>query len=124
MITNLEKKELGPMTRDLRDHRKRKGLCMFCGTHPHKEGQKCPNYDRLRLASVKTTPVRGTNKPKRGSGKGRKSESQAKNFVVKESDSSTSPEGEGSSTKEEVQQIEVKRTARSRSLSQTSQRRK
>jgi hypothetical protein len=119
VITNLEKRELGPMTRDLRDLHKHKGLCMFCGAHSQKEGQKCPNYDRLRLASVRTSE--GREKRRDGSGKsrtggtrsgGRKKE---KNFSVKESESSTEPEEDEED--EEVAAVDVRRTARSRSMS-------
>jgi len=120
VITNLEKRELGPMTRDLRELRKRKGLCMFCGAHSQKEGQKCPNYERLRLASVRTNGD-GSN-TRKGPSKSRKGDARSggkrkeKNFSVRQSDSSTEPEEEEES-EEEVSAVNVRRTARSRSMS-------
>jgi hypothetical protein len=121
VITNLEKRELGPMTRDLRDLRKKKGLCMFCGAHQQKEGQKCPNYERLRLTSVRTNEdPKGYRKPSSKSRKtgvpagGRKKE---KNFSVRQSDSSSEPEEDDDEEEEEVSAVNVRRTARSRSLS-------
>jgi hypothetical protein len=120
VITNLEKRELGPMTRDLRDLRKRKGLCMFCGAHPQKEGQKCPNYERLRLSSVRTNedPRRSgkSSSNRKGDGKPSKEKQKERNFTVQESESPTEPEEE-EEEEEEVSAVNVRRTARTRSLS-------